>query len=75
VTEAAFFLVGVLPYWYTIALPDKGRRYWLVLCWCCVVWLVYFVHHGRTAPAVNNAVELILALVGLRRASGRQAPR
>lgn len=63
--EAAFFVLGVLPYWYTLWLPDKTDVYWLVLCWCCVVWLTYFVAHGQWAPGVNNAVELGLAVRGL----------
>lgn len=72
--EAAFFFLGVLPYWYTLALPDKSRRYWGVLVWCCCVWLGYFIAHGQAAPAINNAVELALAAAGLRRA-GRQVRR
>lgn len=65
--EAAFFVLGVLPYWYTISLPAKCRRYWLVLAWCCCVWLGYFWLHGAFAAMLNNAVELCLAVVGLRR--------
>lgn len=72
--EVAFFILGVLPYWYTLALPEKRRSYWVVLIWCCLVWIAYFWHHGRTAPLVNNIVELGLATYGLRRSQKVASP-
>ena len=65
--EAAFFVLGVLPYWYTLYLPEKSLRFWTVLVWCCCIWIIYFSHHGATAALVNNVVELGLAAWGWRR--------
>lgn len=65
--EGAFFLTGVLPYWYTLWLPTKDARYWLVLCWCCIVWIAYFTHKDAHAAVLNNLVELGLATYGMSR--------
>lgn len=63
-SEAAFFALGVLPYWYTIWLPAKDSRYWLVLAWCCCVWIGYMATHEAWAGLANNVVEL--GIVGWR---------
>jgi len=65
--ELTFFVVGVLPYWYTLALPQKSTRYWLVLCWCSCVWSYYLLQHGAWSGVINNAVEFCLAAWGLAR--------
>jgi hypothetical protein len=69
--EIAFFVLGVLPYWFALYQPSKTIRYWQVMCWCCCVWLVYFWVHGASAAILNNAVELCLACYGLRRQTTR----
>jgi len=66
-SEATFFGLGVLPYWYTLWLREKTTGYWLVLLWCCCVWALYFGSRGQWAPLVNNIVEMGIASVGLAR--------
>jgi hypothetical protein len=66
-SEVAFFVGGVLPYWYTLCLREKTTGYWCVLLWCCCVWAFYFGSRGQWAPLVNNIVEMGIASVGLAR--------
>ena len=70
--ECAFFVLGVLPYWRTLWMPEKTLGYWCLLLWCCCVWALYFGSRGQWAPLVNNIVEMGIAGAGidrLRRAS------
>lgn len=70
-TEPLFFVLGVLPYWWTLWLPEKSLAYWGLLVWCCSVWIVYMILHDARAGIVNGSVELGIALLrlwqGLRR--------
>ena len=64
-SDAALFVFGILPYWYSLWLPEKTLHYWGVLAWCCVVWIVYFAAKQQWPVLLNSSVELLLALHGL----------
>ncbi len=63
--EATFFVLGVLPYWYTLWLPSKSTSYWAVLVWACIVWIIYNHRRAAAVGVVNNTVELGIAISGL----------
>ncbi len=63
--EGTFFLLGVLPYWYCLSLSGKTKTYWLVMLYCCGVWIVYFAARGQWAPLINNIVETMIVARGL----------
>lgn len=63
--EALFFLVGVLPYWYTLWLPEKNTAYWCVLVWACSMWIVYGIRKRARMTVLNNIVELTIAVSGI----------
>lgn len=63
--EAVFFVMGVLPYWYTLWLPQKTASYWIVLVWCCLCWIIYGWHRRTYVSVLNNVVELGIAVSGI----------
>ena len=63
--EAVFFFLGVLPYWYTLWLPQKTESYWIVLVWACLVWIVYGWRRRASMTILNNVVELCIAISGV----------
>lgn len=66
--DLVFFFIGVLPYWYSITMPEKTLWYWCVLTWCCSCWIVYFsFYRFSPAPLINNLVEFSLAIYGVLR--------
>jgi hypothetical protein len=64
--ELLFFFVGVLPYWFALALPQKDRRFWLVLLYCNIIWIMYYSFHQTPLGVLNNFVEAAIALNGLK---------
>lgn len=65
--EAAFFVIGVLPYWFTLWLPDKSLVYWVVLVWACCVWIIYGIRKSAKMTVLNNVVEMAIAITGIWR--------
>lgn len=63
--ELLFFAIGVLPYWYTLWLPEKTSSYWYVLVWACLVWIVYGWRRRASMTILNNVVELGIAISGI----------
>jgi len=66
-SEVVFLVFGVLPYWYSLWMPEKTLGYWCLLFFCCCVWAGYFAEKGQWAPLVNNLVEMGIASVGIAR--------
>ncbi len=72
--EALVFFIGVLPYWYTVWMPQKTATYWYILSYLCVVWIAYGYRRGAHMTMLNNTVELCIAISGILALSGWLKP-